>query len=145
MLCIGNFSLGGAGKTPTALAVNALMQGRGFAPAIISRGYGGRLAGPLVVSASGHSAADVGDEPLMMARRGALVIIARDRAAGVAHAAELGASLAILDDGLQNPSVFKDATLAVFDGAVGWAMALCVPAGPLRAPPAPNGHARRPR
>ncbi len=136
VLCIGNFTLGGAGKTPTALTILALMQARGFAPAVISRGYGGRLTGPLVVSASGHTSQDVGDEPLMMARRGALVIVARDRAAGVAHAAELGASLAILDDGLQNPSVAKDAALAVFDGAVGMGNGLCVPAGPLRAPPA---------
>jgi tetraacyldisaccharide 4'-kinase len=134
VLCIGNPTAGGAGKTPAALALASLMSARGFAPAIVSRGHGGRIAGPVLVSPSGHLASQVGDEPLMMARRGALVVVARDRAEGVAHAASLGATLAILDDGLQNPALKKDFTLAVIDGAVGVGNGLCVPAGPLRAP-----------
>jgi tetraacyldisaccharide 4'-kinase len=134
VLCVGNPTAGGAGKTPTALALHGLLSARGFAPAIVSRGHGGSLSGPLLVSPSGHRATQVGDEPLMMARKGPLVVVARDRAQGVAHAALLGATLAILDDGLQNPSVSKDFTLAVVDGSVGFGNGLCVPAGPLRAP-----------
>jgi tetraacyldisaccharide 4'-kinase len=134
VLCIGNPTAGGAGKTPTAMALASLMSARGFAPAIVSRGHGGSLPGPVLVSPSGHLASQVGDEPLMMARRGALVVVAHDRAEGVAHAASLGATLALLDDGLQNPSLKKDFTLAVIDGAVGVGNGLCVPAGPLRAP-----------
>jgi tetraacyldisaccharide 4'-kinase len=133
-ICVGNLTAGGAGKTPTVLTMAALMGARGFAPAIVSRGHGGRLSGPVLVSPSGHHARDVGDEPLMMARRGCLVVVARDRAHGVAYAATLGATLAILDDGLQNPSLAKDFALAVVDGAVGVGNGLCVPAGPLRAP-----------
>ncbi|MGL4727364.1 MAG: tetraacyldisaccharide 4'-kinase [Bosea sp. (in: a-proteobacteria)] len=141
VICIGNVTAGGAGKTPTVLTLAALMSARGFAPAIVTRGHGGSLHGPVLVSPSGHGPEDVGDEPLMMARRGALVVVARDRPAGVAYAASLGATMAILDDGLQNASLKKEFSLAVVDGAVGIGNGLCVPAGPLRAPLAAQWHA----
>jgi tetraacyldisaccharide 4'-kinase len=133
VICIGNVTAGGAGKTPTTAALAALLSARGETPFIVSRGYGGSLSGPVLVDPAIHSAADVGDEPLMLAQDHK-VIIARHRPDGAHLAKALGASLVLLDDGLQNPALHKDCSIAVFDGAVGIGNARCVPAGPLRAP-----------
>jgi tetraacyldisaccharide 4'-kinase len=133
VVCIGNFTAGGAGKTPTARWIAAFAAEQGLAPAILSRGYGGRLTGPIVVDAAIHGVGDVGDEPLLLARE-ARVIVARDRIAGAETAALNGARLLIMDDGLQNPSLAKDITIAVVDGGVGYGNGFCIPAGPLRAP-----------
>jgi tetraacyldisaccharide 4'-kinase len=133
VLCLGNFTLGGAGKTPAALAVAALLAELGRAPAFLSRGYGGRVAGPVQVDPGRHGAAEVGDEPLLLARR-APAVVSRDRPAGAALCRRLGADVIVMDDGLQNPSLAKDLSLAVIDGAVGLGNGLPVPAGPLRAP-----------
>jgi tetraacyldisaccharide 4'-kinase len=132
VLCIGNFTAGGAGKTPTAIAVAALARELGHRPAFLLRGYGGRLAGPVLVERR-HTAAEVGDEALLLARHRP-TIVARDRPAGAALAMREGASLIIMDDGLQNPSLHKDASLAVVDAGVGIGNGACLPAGPLRAP-----------
>jgi tetraacyldisaccharide 4'-kinase len=133
VICIGNFVAGGAGKTPTTLALASRLAALGETPFALTRGYGGKLAGPLGVDPARHIPADVGDEPLLLASR-LPTIVARERPAGAMLAGASGASLVLMDDGLQNPSLHKDLRLAVVDGAVGVGNGLCLPAGPLRAP-----------
>ncbi len=133
VICVGNFIAGGAGKTPTAIAIARLLEERGEKPFVLMRGYGGRLTGPVEVDPDRHRAADVGDEPLLMACH-ARTVIARDRVAGARLARGLGASIVVMDDGLQNPSLVKQLKLAVVDGSSGAGNGLCFPAGPLRAP-----------
>ena len=134
VLCVGNFTLGGAGKTPTALALARILRDDlSRKPAFLSRGYGGRLPGPVAVDPAGHSAAEVGDEPLLLARS-AVTVIARDRPAGARLCADLGADVIVMDDGLQNPSLRKDLSLVVVDAGIGLGNGLPFPAGPLRVP-----------
>jgi tetraacyldisaccharide 4'-kinase len=131
VLCIGNFTVGGSGKTPTAVAVAKLLTEAGRRPFFLSRGYGGALAGPVQVDAQG--AADVGDEPLLLARV-APTIVARERPAGARAAIAGGAETIVMDDGWQNPSLAKDLVIAVLDGRRGIGNGRVFPAGPLRAP-----------
>jgi tetraacyldisaccharide 4'-kinase len=133
VVCVGNFTVGGAGKTPAALALARMLAAEEQRPFFLTRGYGGRLPGPVRVDAGTHNAADVGDEPLLLARAFPTVV-ARDRPAGAGLAAREGASVIVMDDGLQNSSLSKDLALAVVDGATGVGNRLCLPAGPLRAP-----------
>ncbi|MBI5129253.1 MAG: tetraacyldisaccharide 4'-kinase [Rhodopseudomonas palustris] len=133
VLCVGNYHLGGAGKTPTTLALVQILRDLDERPIVLSRGYGGRLRGPIAVDPQRHSAADVGDEPLMMARS-VPVVVARDRVDGAALARSQGASVIVMDDGFQNPAVVKHASLIVIDSRRGVGNGCVFPAGPLRAP-----------
>ncbi|MBR0712559.1 tetraacyldisaccharide 4'-kinase [Bradyrhizobium liaoningense] len=133
VLCVGNYHVGGAGKTPTVLALTHLLRDLGETPVVLSRGYGGRLRGPVMVDAERHTADDVGDEPLMMVRN-VPVAVARDRVDGVALAKSQGATAILMDDGFQNPAIAKDASLIVIDSERGLGNGKVFPAGPLRAP-----------
>lgn len=137
VLCVGNYHVGGAGKTPTVLALTKVLRELGETPVVLSRGYGGRLRGPITVDAGRHAAADVGDEPLMLART-VPVVVARDRVDGIALVRSQGASVILMDDGFQNPAIAKDASLIVIDGDRGLGNACVFPAGPLRAPLRPQ-------
>ena len=132
LICVGNFVAGGAGKTPVALALAALLKSQGEKPVFLSRGHGGALSGPVLVDGVKHGPHDVGDEPLLLAAV-APTIVAHDRVAGAIMAAQQG-SVIIMDDGMQNPSLQKDLTIAVIDAGQGIGNGLCLPAGPLRAP-----------
>jgi tetraacyldisaccharide 4'-kinase len=133
VICVGNYHLGGAGKTPTVLALAGILRELGETPVVLSRGYGGERRGPVLVDPEKHSAREVGDEPLMLASHLA-VVVARDRVDGVALAKSRRASVIVMDDGFQNPALVKDAALIVIDGARGIGNGLVFPAGPLRAP-----------
>ena len=133
VLCVGNFTLGGAGKTPATMAIAKMFTEAGERVFCLSRGYGGSHAGPKLVDAHADTADQVGDEALLLARA-APTIIARDRVMGAALARAKGASVIVMDDGLQNGSIAKDFTLAVVDGRRGIGNGRVFPAGPLRAP-----------
>ncbi|WMS44738.1 tetraacyldisaccharide 4'-kinase [Acuticoccus sp. MNP-M23] len=131
VVCIGNPTVGGAGKTPVAIAVAHLLARNGQRPVFLTRGYRGRLAGPVEVKST-HCASDVGDEPLLLARYFPTVV-AQDRAAGGALAATLG-NVVVMDDGFQNPGLAKNFSVLVIDAAVGLGNGCVTPAGPMRAP-----------
>ena len=134
VVCVGNLTAGGTGKTPLVGWLADRMSERGWRPAILTRGYGGSAAGPLWVDPAEHDAGLCGDEPLMLAD-GRAVMVARDRAAGARAIASNGAfDLIIMDDGMQNPTLQRTLTIGVFDGGSGIGNGLLIPAGPLRTP-----------
>ncbi|MFP5449329.1 MAG: tetraacyldisaccharide 4'-kinase [Alphaproteobacteria bacterium] len=138
VICVGNITMGGTGKTPVVREILARLRARGIEAHGLSRGYGGRLGGPVQVALERHAAADVGDEPLMMAKDGP-VWISRDRAAGALAAVAVGAQAVVMDDGHQNPSLAKHLSLIVVDGETRdgeWPFGdgAVFPSGPLREP-----------
>lgn len=133
VLCVGNFVSGGAGKTPTAIAICRAARKAGMKPGFLSRGYGGRIAGPVRVDPSRHGAHDVGDEPLLLAAE-AVTVVSSNRPAGAARLVAEGCDFIIMDDGFQNPKLAKDFSIAVVDARRGVGNGFTMPAGPLRAP-----------
>ncbi|MEO0496179.1 MAG: tetraacyldisaccharide 4'-kinase [Pseudomonadota bacterium] len=138
VLCVGNLVAGGAGKTPTCIALAEIVENAGRQPLFLTRGHGGALAGPVLVDLQTHNAHDVGDEALLLARH-APTIVARDRAAGAMALEQKFTGgdrqgFVIMDDGFQNPGLHKDFCLVVIDGRRGVGNGFVHPAGPLRAP-----------
>ncbi len=133
VLCVGNFVVGGAGKTPTALALARALRAAGERPAFLSRGYGGQARSESRRVDPADSARSVGDEPLLLARV-APTYVGADRVASARLAVDDGASVLVMDDGLQNPALRKTLTVAVVDADAPFGNGLCLPAGPLRAP-----------
>lgn len=133
VICVGNFTVGGAGKTPTAIALAKAASALGYKPGILSRGYSGLISKPTVVDPHHHRAVDVGDEPLLLARAG-LTVVARNRLEGAKKLLAEGADLIIMDDGFQSARIAIDYALVVVDGKRGIGNGLVVPSGPVRAP-----------
>jgi tetraacyldisaccharide 4'-kinase len=133
VICVGNLVAGGAGKTPTVLALACRLSAAGHLPHLLGHGYGGRERGPLRVDLIRHDAAAVGDEALLLAEV-APTWVARNRLEGARAAVAAGAGLLVLDDGLQNPWLAYDLRLLVIDGGFGFGNRRLLPAGPLREP-----------
>lgn len=130
VICIGNITAGGVGKTPVALAMAEKYLKQGKKVFFVTRGYKGKLKN-IVVDLAKHSVAETGDEARLLAKT-APTIISPDRARGAKKAVALGAEVIIMDDGFQNPRLYKDESWLVFDGSVGIGNGMIIPSGPLR-------------
>ncbi|WFE88963.1 tetraacyldisaccharide 4'-kinase [Roseibium porphyridii] len=133
VICIGNFLVGGTGKTPFAIELAFRLREEGYMPGFLLRGYGGSTKGPVLVDPDLHDAAEVGDEALLLARHGPTVVSAI-RPQGARLAEEQSIDVLLMDDGFQNPALKKDLSLILVDCTVGFGNGRCLPAGPLRAP-----------
>lgn len=133
VICVGNATLGGVGKTPSCLEVFRLLTENGYRPHFLTRGHGGGERGPCAVDVNRHSAFDIGDEALLLARAGP-TWVARNRPQGAKAAAGAGADVIIMDDGYQNPTVGKDIAILLAGPEAARAPQRCFPAGPYREP-----------
>ena len=131
VICVGNLTVGGNGKTPTTLKIRSLLGDLGYKPHIVSRGYKARIKGPHLVDPATDTFREVGDEALMMASEGP-TWISRNRSAGVKAATSSGANVVVLDDGFQNFSVKKNLSVLVIEASTGFGNGYLIPAGPLR-------------
>jgi tetraacyldisaccharide 4'-kinase len=134
VICIGNLTAGGTGKTPLSILITGILKDLGERPVYLTRGYGGSLQGPVWVEDT-HDAAATGDEPLLL-KRTAPVMVSADRAAAakaIVANDDYAATVIVMDDGLQNPSLAKDLGIAIIDGSRGIGNGRMIPAGPLRA------------
>jgi tetraacyldisaccharide 4'-kinase len=133
VICCGNATAGGAGKTGLALDIGQRLANRGVAVHFLTRGYGGKLRGPVRVEPGRHDSQAVGDEALLLAAERP-TWVASDRAAGARAAIEAGAQVLVMDDGLQNPTLEKDLSFLAIDGSYGFGNGRVIPSGPLREP-----------
>ena len=131
VVCIGNITAGGTGKTPATIAITERLKGMGLKPQIVSRGYRGSEKGPLLVDNKSHSVNQVGDEPLLLSNY-APTWVSKKKVLGVKAAIQAGADIIILDDGFQNMSVHKDLSIVIADASLGFGNERIIPAGPLR-------------
>ncbi|PPR79100.1 MAG: Tetraacyldisaccharide 4'-kinase [Alphaproteobacteria bacterium MarineAlpha2_Bin1] len=133
IICVGNITMGGAGKTPIAISLAKFLISKGLNPHFLTRGYKGKLKGPVLVSKE-HSSRDVGDEPILLSEI-APTWVSQNKQDGAILALENNADLIIMDDGLQNDSLYKDLSILVIDGGFGFGNKKLIPAGPLRETP----------
>ncbi|WP_159592071.1 tetraacyldisaccharide 4'-kinase [Chelativorans xinjiangense] len=133
VLCVGNLTVGGQGKTPVAIALAKQAKRQGLKPGFLSRGHGGSLSQPHFVDAKADAARLVGDEPLLLARH-APTVVTPDRAAGARHLIEEGCDFIVMDDGFQSARIHMDYALIVVDAGRGIGNGHVIPGGPLRAP-----------
>ena len=134
IICVGNLTAGGAGKTPLTIDFVQALNASGHSPHVLTRGFGGSLIGPVKVNPDIHTVAQVGDEPLLLAAK-APTWLARNRIAGAQQAIKNGASIIIMDDGFQNPTIKKSFSILTVDGGYGFGNGQVIPAGPLRETP----------
>ncbi|MEM7068601.1 MAG: tetraacyldisaccharide 4'-kinase [Pseudomonadota bacterium] len=133
VICVGNFIVGGAGKTPTVELLSKHVRARGLRPGVLTRGHGGAITSPTIVRRNRHNAHDVGDEALLHAKH-AITVVSADRPSGAELLMKQGCELILMDDGFQNPSLEKDFNLVVVDAKRGLGNGFAMPAGPMRVP-----------